>query len=106
MNPYNTLRRLGEFNALDATLVTAEASTAVKVKAEARRAENISGAFDGISNVRAWSVDASVEIAPGSALVVEGETLAVIRGENGNYWSWLYDRPGTRKIFYTRSKNF
>lgn len=105
MNPYNVLRRLGTFNAIDARLVTSETDVAVKVKAESRRVDTIYGAFDGLANVRAWSVDADVDIPEGAVLVVDGNVSTIVRGDNGEYWSWLYDRPGTRKLFLTRDSS-
>ena len=105
MNPYNVLRRLGAFNAIDAVLITSDASVPIKVKAESRRVDTINGAYDGLVNVRAWSVDADVEIPAGAALAVENDVVPIIRGDNGEYWTWLYDRPGTRKLFFTRAKN-
>lgn len=105
MNPYNVLQRLGSFNPIEAVLLTQGAQIPIEIKAERREIDTIAGAFDGLTNVRAWSVDASIEIAAGYALAVDGDVFPIIRGDNGDYWGWLYNRPGTRKIFYTRAKN-
>ena len=105
MNPYNVLRRLGDFNAIDAQLVTAGESVNVKVKAETRTPDAVDGAFAGLANVVAWSCDADVEISAGAVLVVGNSVYPIVRGDNGLYWAWLYNRPGTRKIFFTRADN-
>lgn len=105
MNPYNIFRRLGAFNAIDGEIVAAGASTPVKVKAETRKPDAIDGAFAGLANVVAWSCDADVEITAGAVLVVANSVYPIVRGDNGLYWAWLYNRPGTRKLFFTRADN-
>lgn len=105
MNPYSVLRRLGTFNAVDAVLITTEGEVPVKIKSEQAKTEGIAGAFDGLAPVRAWSCDADVEISAGMALKVDDDVFPLVRGDGGEYWSWLYDRAGTRKIFFTRAKN-
>lgn len=105
MNPYSILRRLGAFNAVDAVLITPEGEFPVKIKPEQAKTDGIAGAFDGLAPVRVWSCDADVELAAGMALAVDGDVFPLVRGDGGEFWTWLYDRAGTRKIFFTRAKN-
>lgn len=110
MNPYNLLKRLGLWRALDATLISEDGSTyAFTVKPEEVDDRAIVSQYDSIVRYRAWSTsDAGVDPKEGDVLRVaysDGTTAdyEIARNpETTNYIEWKFLNNATRRVFYTR----
>ena len=110
MNPYNLLKRLGNWQALNATLVGADGSRYdLKVKPEETQDVVVSGQYETVVRVRVWSTsDAAVEPQAGDVLEVANSDGSISRYEatrnpsSTRYWDWRFLKHGSRKVFYTR----
>ncbi|MBR0226133.1 MAG: hypothetical protein IJL92_08765 [Thermoguttaceae bacterium] len=116
MNPYDTLKQIGEFNAIAATLIKSDGATiAIRIKAESAESATVGGtAAPGAIPVRTWSTNSDALTssqfpAAGDALEYQDE----VSGEKvrfkttrdattGRFWNWRYQRRGTRIVFYTK----
>lgn len=113
MDPYKTLTALSSFNSIPATLEKVDGrEIRIDVKSEDRKAENIpSEANPAVIEVRAWSAisdSLSEEDYPtgGDFLRIEGEKTRRYKiareSTTGRFWSWFFNRPGYKILFYTK----
>ena len=114
MEPYNTLTRLSSFNSIPATLEKGDGrEIRLEVKCEERKAENLpSEASPAVIEVRAWSaisdsLDERDYPTGGDFLRIDsgGKTrrYKVAReSTTGRFWSWFFNRPGYKILFYTK----
>lgn len=111
MNPYALLKRLGNWQALDATLVSADGETRYnfKVKPEEIADHTIEGQYASVVRIRVWSTsDCAVDPTDGDSLEVANADGSVSRyvitrnPASTRFSDWRFLKNGTRKIFYTR----
>ena len=115
MNPYNTLKALGAFNAIYGTIIRKNGERiSLLVKAETVDDEQFQGtAYPGSVKVRKWSAayedfKGEVNLGEGDVLEITNDDgtsrkLPITRDANSTrYWDWKYKRAGYRVVFWTR----
>lgn len=114
MNPYRLLTALSAFNAIDAALEKQDGrEIPLAVKNEERKPENLTAeAIPAVIEVKTWSA-ASNQLkeedypAAGDFLRIDSEDKTrrykVAReSATGRYWTWQYNRPGYKILFFTK----
>lgn len=114
MDPYKTLTALSRINSILATLEKEDGREIhLDVKSEDRKAENLPAeSIPAVVEVRAWSaisdsLDERDYPTGGDFLRIDsgGKThrYKVAReSTTGRFWSWFFNRPGYKILFYTK----
>lgn len=120
MNPYGLLSKLYGVNSLNATLTRPDGRVyLLHVEPMDDSPEQFLNEYQGAVEVRSWSVslnelkdESGIPYYPGEGDVLrvtstDGNLCAYKLARNAmssRFWSWRWDRPGGRIVFYTSRK--